>query len=116
MQAQRTELLNLLPEYGWRLAGIEENLEWWADEMWLLESAWSPVGSRAYITFLVDPQFDGNRKKGEAVWAVMASQLKPVSWLKAEHEFMFSLGQGWRDNLPAFFAQMTTLRRQISTD
>jgi hypothetical protein len=37
MQAQRTELLSLLPEYGWRVASAEEILEWWADEMWLLE-------------------------------------------------------------------------------
>ena len=64
MQAQRTELLNQLPEHGWRVASVEENLEWWADEMWLLESEWSPVGGLAYVTFLVDPHFDGSRKKG----------------------------------------------------
>ncbi len=110
MQAQRTELLALLPEHGWRLAMIEEDLEWWADEMWLLESVWSPVGSRAYVTFLVDPQFDGSRKKGEAVWAVMASLFKPASSLQDEHEFTFSLGQGWKDNLPYFFAFIGTLR------
>ena len=114
MQFQRTELLNLLPEHGWRVAGTEDNLEWWADEMWELESVWSPVGSRAYITFLVDPQFDGPRKKGEAVWAVMASLLKPVSHLQGEHEFLLNLGHGWKDHLPVFFLQLSTLRR-VST-
>ena len=110
MQAQRTELLALLPEHGWRVARVEEDLEWWADEMWLLESVWSPVGSRAYITFLVDPQFEGNRKKGEGVWAAMASLFKPASWLAGEDEFTFSLGQGWRDNVPYFFAFLGILR------
>lgn len=110
MQAQRAELLALLPEHGWRLAMIEEDLEWWADEMWLLESVWSPVGSRAYVTFLVDPQFDGSRKKGEAVWAVMASLFKPASNLRGEHEFMISLGRGWKDKLPYFFTFIGILR------
>ncbi|HJX93427.1 MAG TPA: hypothetical protein VJ372_23235, partial [Pyrinomonadaceae bacterium] len=82
MQAQRTELLTLLSEHGWSAAKIEEDLEWWADEMWQLESVWSPVGSLAYVTFLVDPQFEGNREKGEAVWAIMASLFKPVSSLR----------------------------------
>ncbi len=111
MQFQKTELLNRLSEYGWRLAGNEENLEWWVDEMWLLESVWSPAGCRAYLTFLVDPQFEGNRKKGEAVWAVMASMHRPVSSHKGEHEFLLSLGHGWRNDLPLFFDQMNKLRR-----
>lgn len=110
MQAQRTELLSQLPEYGWRVAGTEENLEWWADEMWLLESVWSPVGSRAYVTFLVDPQFDGNRKKGEAVWAVMSSPAKPDSRFEVEGEFTLSLGQGWKNRLADFFAHLSALR------
>jgi hypothetical protein len=110
MQAQRTELLSQLPEHGWRVASVEENLEWWADEMWLLESVWSPVGSHAYVTFLVDPQFDSNRKKGEAVWAVMASPAKPDSRLDVEGEFTLSLGQGWKNRLPDFFAHLSALR------
>lgn len=109
MQAQRTELLNLLPEHGWRLAGVEENPEWWADEMWLLESVWSPVGIHAYITFLVDPQFDGNRKQGEAVWAIMASSARPASRLH-EGEFTLSLGQGWKKRLPDIFEHLAALR------
>jgi len=110
MQSQRTELLSQLPEHGWQVADEEENLEWWADEMWLLESAWSPIGSRVYITFLVDPQFDGDRKKGEAVWALMASPAKPSSRLDVEGEFTLSLGQGWKKRLPDFFAHLSALR------
>jgi hypothetical protein len=110
MQTQRTELLSQLPEHGWRIARIEENLEWWADEMWLLESEWSPVGSRAYITFLVDPMSDRNRKKGEEVWAVMGSLFRPVSSLKSEQEFLLSLGSGWKDELPFFCRRLECFR------
>ena len=112
MQAQRTELLNQLPAHGWRAACLEENLDWWADEMWLLESVWTPVGTRAYITFLVDPMFDGNRGKGEAVWAVGASHAKPMSRLQAENEFTLSLGQGWKNRLPGLFDHLSSLRSQ----
>ena len=112
MQAQRTELLRQLPEYGWRAVGADEDLEWWADEMSLLESVWSPVGSRAYVTFLVDPQFEGGRKKGEAVWAVMASPGRPAGWVQVEGGFTLSLGQGWKGRLPAFFEHLSVLRGQ----
>lgn len=112
MRTQRTELLNRLPEHGWRVAGVEENLEWWADEMWLLESVWSPVGSRAYITLLVNPMAAPNRRKGEAVWAVAASSAKPTGRLSAEGGSMLSFGQGWEGRLPEFFDQLSMLRSQ----
>ena len=112
MQTQRTELLNRFPEHGWRIAGEEENIEWWADEMWVLESVWSPVGSRAYITLLVDPMVGPNRRKGEEVWAVMASLTKTISRLSAEGEFTLSFGQGWKERLPEFFEHLSALRSQ----
>jgi hypothetical protein len=117
MQTQRTELLNQLPEYGWRIASAEENLEWWADEMWLLESLWSPVGSRAYITFLVAPDapilpYDKTLRKIETVWAVMASPNKPRDRLFIENHFTLSLGQGWEKELPAFFEHLSMIRNQ----
>jgi hypothetical protein len=112
MQTQRTELLNHLPEHGWRVASVEENLEWWADEMWLLESVWSPVGSRAYVTFIVDPMAGPSRRKGEAVWAVTASLTKPISRLSAEGEFILNLGSGWKERLPDFFEHLSIIRGQ----
>jgi hypothetical protein len=82
MKAQRVEIESLLAEHGWNIAGVEDQaLEWWADEIWVLESAWSPVGAQAYVTFLVDPQSPPNRKKGQDVWAVKASAVRPVDWL-----------------------------------
>lgn len=110
METQRTELLHLLPEHGWRVAMMEDNPEWWTDEMWQLESVWSPVGSRAYITFLVDPMFVGNRKKGEQVWGVMASPYKPVNNSRGTCEYVMSLGSGWKNDLPGLLGFMATVR------
>ena len=92
----------------------EDNLEWWADEMWLLESVWSPVGSCAYLTFLVDPQASNSRKKGASVWAVKASLGKPTTWL-SEGDCTLSLGQGWKEEMSEFFAYLAMLRSQSST-
>jgi hypothetical protein len=114
MQTQRTWLLGKLPEHGWRVAGEEENLEWWADEMWLLESVWSPVGARAYATFLVDPMAGPARRKGEAVRAVKVSPSRPSNWLQSDGEFTLDLGQGWRDRVPDFFEHLSKLRGSIS--
>jgi hypothetical protein len=110
-------LLNRLPEHGWRVACVVDNLEWWASEMWVLESVWSPVGGRAYVTFLVAPDapilpYDKTHKRSEAVWAVMASPQKPDGRLSVENQFTLSLGQGWERELPAFFEHLSLLRNQ----
>ena len=112
METQKTELLGLLAEHGWRVAGVEDRPEWWADEIWVLASEWSPVGSRAFVTFLVDPQVpNGNsRKKGEAVWAAMVSPDRPGDWRAAADSFTLGFGSGWRRRLPSFAAHLSSLR------
>ena len=74
---QRNEIEADLPETGWRLAERRIPGEWWVDELWTLESVWSPQGRRAYMVFLVDPQWDKPRRFGEAVWAVAVAKTQP---------------------------------------
>lgn len=112
MKSQSRELLNQLPKHGWRVASAVEDLEWWADEMWMLESVWSPVGRRAYVTFLVDPQCDGPRKKGQAVWAVAVSPGKPNWWFGVEGMFTLDFKQGWEQRLPGLFEHLSALREK----
>lgn len=109
MKTQRAELLNQLSSHGWKVVETEDSSDWWADEFWLLESIWSPVGVHAWVTFLVDPSFDGQRRKGEAVWAVGASATKPASRMEIG-VFALSLGHGWRSRLPEFFKHLAVLR------
>jgi hypothetical protein len=110
MQAQRQELFNQVHEQGWRIVDQEQQPDWWADELWQLESLWSPVGSLACVTFLVDPMSDASRLKGEHVWAVSGSRTKPASRREAEAEFTLSLGQGWKERLPEFLNHLAALR------
>jgi len=61
---------------------------------------------------LVDPQFEGNREKGEGCVGDNGFSFQPVSSLRGEHEFTVSLGLGWKDNLPAFLGFIGVLRGQ----
>jgi hypothetical protein len=54
MKAQRAEILSQFAQHGWQIVEAEgQALEWWADEICCLESAWPPIGTRAYICFLI---------------------------------------------------------------
>ena len=77
MKAQQDQVEALLPDEGWRLVTREEASEWWLDELWILESSWSPVGVRAVLSFLVDPQAPIERRQGEHVWAVAVMTHRP---------------------------------------
>ena len=112
MRAERADIESQLAKRGWAVAEIEdEGLEWWADEIWRLESVWSPAGARAYVSFLVDPQSSvPDRKKGQVIWAVKASAGKPVDWLTGPGEYTWGLGRFGKEEMPGFFAHLETLR------
>jgi hypothetical protein len=113
MLTQRTELAKQLPRHGWQLVNLEDSsLEWWADEIWLIESLWSPQGFRCHLTFLVDPMADAQRVKGQHVWAVGTSIGRPDDRYAAEGKPLLSLGHGWRSQLAEFFAGLSELRNQ----
>src|SRR5687767_11429489 len=80
MISQQRDLETALSEAGWRIndKASDTNL-WWVDELWTLESAQSPVGTCAFLVFVVDPQWDGPRprKKGKGVWAVSVARTDP---------------------------------------
>jgi hypothetical protein len=113
MITQQKGLLDAFAEAGWELAGAQELDAWWADEVWLMRSVWSPQGCQFYLTFLVDPQTDPHRqrRKGENVWAVKASAALPARWQTADGEFTFNLGHGWAERLSGFVSDVSLLRQ-----
>ena len=71
MQAQQLQLEDILTGEGWRIVERETPCsDWWLDEVWVIESLWSPVGVRAYVSFIVDPMAPREKRKGKHVWAV----------------------------------------------
>jgi hypothetical protein len=70
-------MLEMLSEQGWHLVRREVGQIWYRDEVWTIESVWRPVGERAYLSFIVDPQAPTDRTQGEDVWAVAISLERP---------------------------------------
>ena len=109
MHTQQKELQNRLYENGWELAQKETDcLDWWADEVWVLQSIWAPRDCTVYLTFLVDPMEPIERKKGEGVWAVSASLKEPVK----DSRLLLTLGRGWEKRTSEFFRSIASLREQ----
>jgi len=120
MITQRNKLFDLLSQYGWEVINVEDHLrgatnpDWFIDELWEIESAWTPKGLKVWITFLVDPQTSilGERKKGQGVWAVKAGLRKPPDSRIGDPEVYLSLNAGWEKRLAEFFSHLADLRRQ----
>jgi hypothetical protein len=112
MVTQQEELYRQLETFGWRkVDGAEPDdqlLDWWADEVWVLESLWEPQECHVYLTFVVDPQWDSHRKKGQGVWGVTASLHGPAQWSDVELNLMRPGRR--REGLPEFFAGLAKLR------
>lgn len=111
MLTQRNAIVVAMKERGWDVAEVHDPPDdWWADEHLALESRWAPVGARVFLTFLVDPQWEGSRMKGEAVWAVIAST-KPLEQRPSSADGAWlTLGHGWESRLSDFVTEVDALR------
>jgi hypothetical protein len=114
MKAARRELLKRLPKHGWSLERIEDSdLEWWADEIWVLKPVWLNHPGPIYLTFLVDPQSDTPlRKKGQGIWTVKASLKRPTDWLTEAGDIYWELGD-WQRTLPKFLEELPALLTDV---
>jgi hypothetical protein len=104
---QQRVLTDQLVKNGWEIVHRQrEELEWWADEIWTVESLWSPHGLRVYLTFLVDPQ-----PPSDIVWAVGASLEPPTSRIQAGEHGIVSRSF-WPQEMPLFVAKLSKLRSE----
>jgi hypothetical protein len=111
MKTPKQKLADHLEVSGWNLEKIHEaDLEWWADEIWELKSRWSPEGVSSFITFLVDPQHEGVRRKGQAVWAAGSCAKFPKSRFEAEENGTASLNAISRNKVEEFLDKVCETR------
>ena len=109
MRAQQAQMLELLSEQGWHVIRREVGQIWCRDEVWTIESLWQPVGERAYLSFIVDPQAPTDRAKGENVWAVEISPERPNR--RPVSAVQVPIGPGWeRVHRPEFLEAIKKLR------
>lgn len=84
-------------------------LDWWADEIWTIDSVWTPQGVRGYLTFLVDP-IDTSE-----VWALSATPSRPKDRGEAESGHLIRLRHVWQKELDAWLDGLKDLRSAQST-
>ena len=103
MKSIKQKLIDHLECYGLDIIEVDNlSVEWWADEIWELKSHWSPNKLVGYITALVDPMHDGNRKKGQAIWAYGLSKSYPQSRNEAEKLGVVSCGTSFKNDVDSF--------------
>jgi hypothetical protein len=105
METQVRTVQERVLEHGWSLHEREASPYWWATEIWTLESEWTPRGFRLFLLLLVDPMSAGARD----VWAVAASRERPIDQ-QNPWAALLPIGHGWREQVPAFVAQLDALR------
>ena len=114
MKTKKQRLSDRLDENGWEVTKVHENdIEWWGDEIWELNSRRTPHGIQAFITFLIDPQHEGNRRKGESVWALGSSSNFPTTRIEAEENGTISFGTGFNKQINEFLTQLEQMRSNI---
>jgi len=112
MKPNRQKVAERLDLDGWEVASIidPDLLDWWVDEMWKVKSVWSPKGAVVYISFLVDPQHEGTRKKGQSIWGIGCSKKFPTNSLEAQSCSSIGFGKTFKKEIFNFQTDMETLR------
>jgi hypothetical protein len=101
---QRKTIYDSISNSGWRISELERaELEWWASEIWLVESLWSPVGKTAFISFLYEPEFCTRGLDSNGVPERLAERSQPSSC-------SLNLRSGWQEDLPGFIECLSGLR------
>jgi hypothetical protein len=117
MKIAQQKLRDYLEIKGWDIASITgTDLEWWADEIWELRSRWSPEGVKAFVTFLVDPQHDGLRKKGQYVWGIGVSARPPASRAEAEGACLSLTSIAKKQYVENFLERLAQLRAGVPNE
>jgi hypothetical protein len=68
-----------LNKRNWEVVEIASDTDWWDDEHWKVQFLYDPTIS-FYVCFIVDPQFEGLRKKGQGIYEINASLNLPKNW------------------------------------
>lgn len=108
-------LSGLLSSAGWSVEERQtEDLEWWADEIWVIRSEWHPTDFRLFLTFLVDRMHEGNRAKGEAVCELEATRDPPMYGHPDENAVSLRLLPKFERGLKRFLDEIGEVRNSAN--
>jgi hypothetical protein len=76
MDIRIQKMVNAFEENGWKNEGVVDIFkEWWFDEIIQFSSTWKPIGTKLYLTLLIDP-IDYPKQN---IWGVGISETMPNS-------------------------------------
>jgi hypothetical protein len=106
MASYKKQLIKALAAHGWEQLYVRvDDLEWWADESWTLHSIRESHGFEVIVTFVVNPGWEGPRKKGQGVYVISATAREPKTWPEAEGGLRLRMNEGRFDEKLAKFLQ-----------
>jgi hypothetical protein len=116
IEAVARRLEELLPDAGWRVAEKEVDSHRVEDEIWCIESVWSPQGFVAYLRFVLYPHpgvpsCGKMRKRG--IWMVKASRVHPEhsgSVTNSGDDLIFDMKKHWAERLRDFVKSLNRFR------
>ena len=107
------QLLAHLTRSGWEQTDVnDERDDWFLDEYWVMKSVRANWGVEIHISFLVDPMWEGPRRKGQGLWVIMASHQLPTTFNQApgRSRTLRLGGRGVFARLDGFVSEIESLR------
>lgn len=113
--AQKNQIEDNLEAHGWRLRSRHDDLDWWGDEEWEIESIWRPAGLTVFITFMVHFIWEGPRKRGEGVWALTCTT-EPVEYGVNHNDEgrTIQVTPGWEKHYPCLWKILDEIRNSAA--
>ncbi len=109
----KDQLLHYLSDSGWSLESIDSDTDWWVDEHWIMSSQWQKYGEKIWISFMVDPQYEGKHKQ-RAIWFILASEAQPESRLDMNHRISaLGLGNHFNREVKRFLSEINDYRNTL---
>ncbi len=75
MQHYKQLLLEKLTNNGWELVEIDDDTDWWLDEIWTIKSTRQKWGHELKVLFLVNPLYEGHVANSPVQELVVVEQI-----------------------------------------
>jgi hypothetical protein len=104
------QLASLLPDAGWQVVSKEVDPNGIEDEVWRIQSTWSPQGAAAYLSFVINRHPPITKGK---IWMVRASRNHPESGDPERHDDLrFYFEKQWIQRFPDFVKSLGCFRTE----